>query len=188
MLAGANGAGKTTAAPRLLKGLLTVEQYVNADTIARGLAGFNPDDAALAAGRLMLDRARELVSRRLNFAIETTLAGRSLAAWLRDTVHPSGYESHLVYLWLPSVEVAVARIQARVRLGGHDVPQSTARRRYVLGAKNLMTLYIPLVTTWRVYDSGAAAPPELIACGARGGPTHVLRPESWVRLNEQASE
>ncbi len=93
------------------------------------------------------------VSRRASFAIETTLASRSLAAWLRDEVHPAGYESHLLFLWLPTVEVAIARVAARARLGGHGVPEETVRRRYSLGVRNFHLLYAATVQAWRVYDN-----------------------------------
>lgn len=186
LLAGANGAGKTTAAPALLRGLLRVTQYVNADTIARGLAGFDPDDAALAAGRIMLERIRELAARRVSFAIETTLASRTLAAWLRDDVRPAGYESHLLFLWLPSVEVALARVEARVRAGGHGVPPDTVRRRYTLGIRNFRRLYVPIVDEWRVYNSVSASGPRLVARGRRGEPANVVEAREWRRFNEQS--
>jgi predicted ABC-type ATPase len=188
ILAGPNGAGKSTAAPALLKGALRVSLFVNADTIARGLAGFEPDDAALLAGRVMVERIRELTARRVRFAIETTLAGRSLASWLRNDAVAAGFRSHLVFLWLPSPETAIARVQARVRLGGHDIPTETIRRRYRLGIRNFFSLYQPLVTTWRVYDSWAASSPRLLAVGGIGQPTRVVRKTAWRQFEEQARD
>ena len=97
ILAGPNGAGKSTAAPDLLHGALSVNEFVNADVIARGLSAFDPDSVAIAAGRVMLARIRELAAQRVNFAFETTLASRSLAPRIRDLL-PSGYAVHLVFL------------------------------------------------------------------------------------------
>jgi len=96
VLAGPNGAGKTTAAPRLLRDALGLVEFVNADTIARGLAGFDPDLAAIEAGTIMFDRIRRLASLRRNFAFETTLASRSLAPWIAE-LSQSGYAFNLVF-------------------------------------------------------------------------------------------
>jgi predicted ABC-type ATPase len=124
VLSGPNGAGKSTAAPSLLKGRLSVDQFVNADEIARGLAGFAPETAAIPAGRIMLTRLRELAAARADFAFESTLASRSFARWL-ESLTSGGYRFHLVFLWLPSADLAVARVRDRVRQGGHDVPETT---------------------------------------------------------------
>jgi predicted ABC-type ATPase len=116
ILAGPNGAGKSTAAPALLQGALAVNEFVNADVIARGLSAFDPDAAALAAGRVMLTRLRELAAQRTSFAFETTLASRTFAPWLRDLA-ASGYDVHLFFLWLSSADLAIARVADRVRNG-----------------------------------------------------------------------
>ena len=109
ILAGPNGAGKSTAAPELLQGELAVTEFVNADVIARGLSAFDPDRAAIAAGRVMLTRLDELARQRESFAFETTLASRSFAPWLRD-LRASGYAVHLFFLWLSSADLAVQRV------------------------------------------------------------------------------
>jgi predicted ABC-type ATPase len=132
VLAGPNGAGKTTAAPRLLRDMLGLVEFVNADTIAQGLAGFAPEIAALEAGKIMYNRIRQLGDQRRSFAFETTLASRSLTPWLAKLMQ-SGYEFHLAFLWLPNADFAVQRVANRVRLGGHSLPESTIRRRYVRG-------------------------------------------------------
>jgi predicted ABC-type ATPase len=164
VLAGPNGAGKTTAAPALLKGRLGVTEFVNADVIARGLAGFDPDKAAIPAGKIMLARLRELARQRASFAFETTLASRSFAPWMAQLVQ-RGYEFHLVFLWLPNADLAVARIADRVRLGGHGVPETTVRRRYTAGLRNFFHLYRPLAATWQMYDNALRRNPTLIALG-----------------------
>jgi len=135
VLAGPNGAGKSTAAPALLQGTLGVTEFVNADVIAQGLSAFDPDRVALAAGRIMLRRLQELARQGVSFAFETTLASRSFAPWIRELAR-TGYLFHLVFLWLPSADFAVQRVANRVRLGGHDVPEMTIRRRYHLGLYN----------------------------------------------------
>jgi predicted ABC-type ATPase len=152
ILAGPNGAGKSTAAPALLQGTLDVTEFVNADDIARGLSAFNPEGAAIAAGRVMLTRLRELAEQRVSFAFETTLASRSFAPWLKD-LKTRGYTVHIFFLWLPRSELAVRRVSARVRMGGHDVPASTIQRRHETGIRNFFSLYEPIASTWTVFDA-----------------------------------
>jgi predicted ABC-type ATPase len=164
LLAGPNGAGKTTSAPALLKGALGVTEYVNADVVAQGLAGFNPQGAAIAAGRVVLKRLDELAEKRISFAFESTLASRSFAPWIGNLVE-SGYEFHLVFLWLPSADLAVQRVADRVRMGGHGIPEETIRRRYTAGLRNFFRLYQPLATTWEILDNSKPAGMTLIAAG-----------------------
>jgi predicted ABC-type ATPase len=178
VLGGPNGAGKSTAAPSLLKGTLAVTEFVNADTVAAGLSAFDPDRAALEAGRAMLERLRQLAQERADFAFEITLAGRTFARWLRDLVQ-SGYRFHLVYLWLPTPDLAVARVAERVRSGGHDVPEATIRRRYHAGLRNFFELYRPPAATWRFYDNSDPAGPRLIAGGTSRGVEIVVDPKTW---------
>ena len=106
IVAGPNGAGKSTAAPRLLRDYLGISEFVNADVIAQGLSAFNPEGAALQAGRAMLGRIRELSDRRDSFAFETTLAAKSYATFVRELCQ-SGYQVYLVFLWIPSPAVAI---------------------------------------------------------------------------------
>ena len=135
IIAGPNGAGKSTLAPLLLRDKLKLTEYVNADTIALGLSAFAPENAAMEAGRVMLNRLHDLAAQRKSFAFETTLATRSYAKWLKALME-QGYDVHLIYLWLRSPEIAIARVQERVRAGGHDVPEATIRRRYKRGVEN----------------------------------------------------
>ena len=184
ILAGPNGAGKSTVAPALLRGALAVNEFVNADVIASGLSAFDPDSAAIAAGRVMLARIRELASQRVNFAFETTLASRSFAPWLRQLV-TSGYSAHLVFLWLPSADFAVDRVAERVRTGGHNVPPETVRRRYVAGLRNFFQLYQPLVSGWVLYDSSGPVP-RPVAEGLASHPPTVYDRDVWAAAQEQA--
>jgi len=179
VLAGPNGSGKSTIAPELLKGALTVKEFVNADTIAQGLSGFAPEGSALEAGKVMIRRLRELAHRGENFAFETTLASRFFAQWLSG-LRAKGYAVHLMFLWLPSVEFAIKRVAERVRMGGHDIPEETIRRRYGAGLRNLFALYQPVCTEWRVFDNSQAAGPRLIARGAGTEPGEVLDSKAWA--------
>lgn len=179
-LAGPNGAGKSTAGSALLREALGVTEFVNADVIARGLSAFDPDRAAIAAGRIMIARIRDLAARRATFAFETTLASRSFAPWIA-TLAQSGYRFHLFFLWLPTADMAVERVARRVRMGGHAVPEDTIRRRYGAGLKNFFSLYLPLATGWRLYDNSRGSP-RRVAVGSRTGLVQVADPESWAAL------
>jgi predicted ABC-type ATPase len=183
VLAGPNGAGKTTAAPRLLRDRLRVRQFVNADSLALGLSGFDAESAALAAGRIMIQRLHELAEERSSFAFETTLASRSFVPWLKSLIN-LGYAFHLVFLWLPSPDVAVRRVAQRVRIGGHDVPETTIRRRYAAGLRNFFALYRPIATTWRIYDNSNERAMRLIAAGKESRTTRVAATELWKKLVE----
>ncbi len=180
VLSGPNGAGKSTAAPALLKGALGVTEFVNPDVIAQGLSAFEPERVALAAGRVMLTRLRDLARQRLDFAFETTLASRRFAPWLA-ALRSSGYSVHLVFLWLPRADLAVERVAERVRMGGHAVPEATIRRRYGGGLRNFFALYRPLADTWRMYDSSLLPVPRLIAWG-EGPATTVADERLWAQV------
>ncbi len=185
VIGGPNGVGKSTAAPLVLQGALQVDEFVNADTIAKGLSAFEPDRVALAAGRIMLGRLQELADSRANFAFETTLASRSFAPWIKGLIE-AGYEFHLVYYWLPNAEAAVARVQGRVRDGGHAVPEETIRRRYSRGLTNFFKLYQPLAKHWRVYNNSDVGGPQLIAEGEGTQTEVVLDIASWEKLKKAA--
>lgn len=182
VLAGPNGAGKSTSAPALLRGTLRVDEFVNADTIARGLSAFAPDAAAIDAGRIMLRRLQRLADQQRSFAFETTLASRTFAPRITSWMQ-RGYTFHLVFLWLPHADLALARVRERVRLGGHDVPADTIRRRYLRGLRNFFALYQPLASTWRFYDN-ANAQPRLIARGGRDQPTKITDATGWTSITE----
>ncbi|APW59248.1 zeta toxin family protein [Paludisphaera borealis] len=185
VLAGPNGAGKSTTAPALLHGRLAVNAFVNADAIARGLAGFAPETVAMQAGRIMLARLKELAADREDFAFETTLATRSFAPWLKSLI-ADGYEFHLVFLWLPSADLAVARVADRVRQGGHDVPEETIRRRYAAGIQNFQTLYRPIATSWQVYNNAKSLELRLVAHGSGAKIEAVRLPKVWRRIECEA--
>jgi predicted ABC-type ATPase len=178
VLGGPNGAGKSTAAPRLLRGSLKVEEFVNADTLAQGLSAFRPEDVALDAGRIMLRRLDELEDQRKSFAFEATLASQALARRLAR-VKAHGYAVHIVFLWLPTADLAIARVAERVRAGGHDVPSDAVRRRFSRGLRNFFALYRPIADTWRLYDGSSIRGPRLVASGGIATETRVRDQETW---------
>lgn len=181
-LAGPNGAGKSTAGPSLLRDALGVFEYVDADTIARGLSAFQPEKATIAAGRVMLERLHELGESGASFAFETTMASRSFAPWIAELMR-TGYDFHLVFLWLPSPDFAVTRVRDRVGLGGHSVPEEDIRRRYTRGLENFFRLYRPLAASWRLYDNSDVAP-NLVASGS-GAYEGIAQPALWEHIREQ---
>ncbi len=166
VIAGPNGAGKTTFATEFLPGFVECREFVNADLIAAGLSPFAPESQALRAGRLVLTRIKELAEARKDFGFETTLAGRGYIQWITG-LKRSGYQVVLFFLWLPSAEMAVARVADRVRQGGHDIPETTIRRRFEAGLRNFFRWYAPLVDAWHLYD-GSQLPPLCIASVTRG--------------------
>lgn len=182
LIAGPNGAGKSTAAPGILRGAMSVSQFVNADTIALGLAAFAPETASMQAGRVMLERLHQLAENGEDFAFETTLASKTFAPWI-EKLKGEGYQFHLVFLTLPSPELAIGRVAERVRMGGHNVPEEAIRRRYDGGIRNFFKLYRPLAESWRVYDNSSLSP-RLIAHGS-GLQVELIAAESaWERLQE----
>jgi len=185
LIGGPNGAGKSTAAARLLRGALGVSEFVNADVIARGLSGFNPEGAAMEAGRIMLQRIDDLAARRADFAFETTLASRTFAPRIRDWIS-AGYKFYVAFLWLPSPELAIARVAARVSSGGHHVPEETIRRRYTGGLRNFFELYRPLATKWRVYNNAVATSPKLIASGRGASNERIYDRRTWEAVRRAA--
>ena len=160
VIAGPNGAGKSTLAPALLRDTFGILEYVNADTIAEGLSAFAPEDASFDAGRVMLGRLHELAASGKDFAFETTLASRFYASWLQK-LKDKGYRVSVVFLWLRDVEIAIERVNERVRLGGHSIPEETIRRRFDRGLKNLFDLYLPVADAWRMFNAAPETPVEI---------------------------
>lgn len=186
VLAGINGAGKTTASRYLLTDVLKIPTFVNADAIARGLNGLNPEAESFRAGRIMLEQMNDLTRRREDFAFETTLSARTYAPWLRGLRVTAGYEVLLYYYWLDSPEVAIARVALRVQSGGHFVPDADIRRRYARSVRNFLELYRPIADWWEVFDNthGQRA---LLACGI-GEEQDEDSPETWEAFVRSAND
>ncbi len=186
IIAGPNGAGKTTTAPVLLDKALQIDHFVNADTIAAGLSAFAPEKAAIQAGKAMLERIHHLANNNENFAFETTLASRTFAPWIAK-LREKGYFFHLTFLLLESPDLAVSRVAERVKMGGHNVPEETIRRRYTSGLKNFFNLYEPLADSWQMYDNSKASNPIQIAIKVNNSITISNQP-IWHGLTEKFNE
>lgn len=182
IIAGCNGAGKTTASYTILPEILDCREFVNADEIARGLSPFNPNGMAIEAGKLMLKRIRELLNREESFAIETTLATRSYINLVHQAQNKR-YKVTLVFFWLHTPELALQRIAERVKNGGHDIPSPTARRRYIAGIDNLFKLYAPEVDCWMIYDN-SDNPRVAIAQGGRYATTEILNESLFSEIKK----
>lgn len=187
VIAGPNGAGKTSAAPDLLHDTVGIDAFVNADVIAQGLAGFGPETAAFEAGRIMLRRLDELARSRTDFAFESTLSGRSVVRLLAG-LRGDGYDVHVFYLWLPSPDLAVARVRRRVDMGGHDVPEPVIRRRFWKSLVNFDRLYRPVTTTWRLYDGSVLGGRPLIAHGSGADRPMIDDEAKWTKIRKRIEE
>jgi predicted ABC-type ATPase len=141
----------------------------------------------LLAGRILLEKWEDLVRRRDEFAVETTLSSKSFAPRILR-MQEIGYEFHLCFFWLPGVELSIHRVAERVRRGGHDIPEAVIRRRYRAGLSNLHRLYLPLADTWRVYDNSGEGNPKRVAYGRKGGIVHIEDEASWNRIREGGTD
>lgn len=157
VIAGPNGAGKTTFARTHLPKTARVMQFVNADLIAAGLAPFQPRSAAVTAGRLMLTEMQRLAAAHADFAFESTLSGLAYVRHLEQW-KASGYRIEIIFLRLPSPKLALRRVRARIKQGGHSVPKADVVRRFFRGWQNFEHVYRPLAEAWAVYDNSGAAP------------------------------
>lgn len=152
LIAGCNGAGKTTASFTILPETLGCREFVNADEIARGLSPFQPDKVAFEAGRIMLHRISELFTRGESFAVETTLATKIYKRKI-TAARKQGYTTTLLFFWLKSIELAKERVKTRVAEGGHNIEPAVIERRYRQGILNLFGSYLPLVDEAFIFDT-----------------------------------
>jgi len=157
IVAGANGVGKTTFATRFLPVYAHCSDFINPDYLAKAYAPFDPVGGIIQAGRVALARIAQFQQAARDFAFETTLSGRSYLNTLAS-LKCSGYMLSMFYLWIPSCELTLARIAGRVALGGHDVPEEAARRRFGRSLANLFTLYLPLLDTLRFFENSTNVP------------------------------
>ena len=182
IISGCNGAGKTTASFTILPEMLKCKEFVNSDEIAKGLSPFNSDSIAVAveASRIMYKRIKELIASGETFAMETTLATRSGANLIREAQR-EGYYVTLLYFWLNTPDLAVERVKMRVAAGGHNIPESTIRRRYEAGIHNLFELYIPICDYWMIADN-SMSPMEVIAKGFRSDKKEIYNSDIYTKL------
>lgn len=155
ILAGCNGAGKTTASYTFLPEILDCREFVNSDEFAKSLSPFNPASASVTASRFMLRRVEYLIGKGTDFSIETTLATRSLVRVI-NSARKSGYVITILYLWVSSPEIAIQRVRDRVASGGHNIADDVLRRRYISGLNYLFDIYMPLCDRWMIADNSCS--------------------------------
>ena len=183
VIAGCNGAGKTTASFTVLPEMLHCREFVNADEIAAGLSPFNPEGVAIQAGRLMVDRMLHLLKEGTTFAFETTLSTRSYVKLIKQA-QKRGYFVTLLFFALDSPEQAVRRVAKRVSMGGHFIPTDVVHRRFHAGLENFFSLYTPVVDYWALYDN-SCIPSNKLAYGGRKQNTVVLNADKWNALTHK---
>jgi len=167
IIAGPNGSGKTTFARKFLPDYIKCPNFVNADLIAQGLSPFSPRSAAIKAGKLVLSQIRGFLEAEVDFAFESTLAGKLYANLFKE-LKTKGYKLHLFFLWIPDSQLAIARIKDRVAEGGHHVPTEDVKRRFNRSINNFFKLYMPLLDKWMLFNNSDIKP-SLIAKKNNGG-------------------
>ncbi len=185
IIAGCNGAGKTTASYIILPEILDCKEFVNADEIAKGISPFQPEKVGIEAGRLMLKRINKMLESGENFAFETTLSTKSYIQFIKKA-RLLDYQVTCLFFWLDSEELAISRVETRVKEGGHHIPEDVIRRRYKRGLKNFFNLFLDKVDNWLfINNSGDAY--EVIAEGALNDET-INNIEQWELLKRNYYE
>lgn len=179
IIAGPNGSGKTTFAKKFLQDYAKCPNFVNADLIAHGLSPFSPHSAAIKAGKLVLSQIHEFANAGVDFAFESTLAGKSYVNLFKE-LKDKGYKLHIFFLWIPSADLAIARIKDRVKEGGHNVLSQDVRRRFNRSIDNFFKLYRPLIDSWMLFNN-AEAVPALIGKG-RNGQVSIMDQELFEKI------
>ncbi|MCB4235567.1 zeta toxin family protein [Kaistella anthropi] len=182
IIAGCNGAGKTTASFTILPEILDCKEFVNADEIARGLSPFQPEKVSFEAGRIMLKRIDELFSENENFAFETTLATKSYKEKILKA-QENGYFVTLLFFWLINTELAKERVKTRVLEGGHHIPDDIIERRYYNGILNLFNIYLPIVDQLLIFDNSEGKH-KLIAEKNDGEQISIIREEEFNQIRK----
>lgn len=177
IIAGCNGAVKTTASFTILPEILDCKEFVNADEIAKGLSPFQPEKVSFEAGRIMLKRINELLSENETFAFETTLSTRSYKNKIAEAKE-KGYRVTLLFFWLQSIELAKERVKTRVLEGGHNIESEIIDRRYKKGIKNLFDIYLPIVDGALIFDNSEGKY-ELLADKQIDGLLNVVNHEKF---------
>lgn len=180
IIAGCNGAGKTTASYTILPEILNCKEFVNADEIAKGLSPFQPEKVAFESGRIMLERIDVLLSSDESFAFETTLSTKTYKQRLLKA-KDLGFTIKLLFFWLPSIEMAINRVAIRVSEGGHNIPNDIVARRYKRGIVNLFKIYLPLCDSFLILDNEEEA--LVIAKGTINQKIEIMNEVKWNLIN-----
>ena len=186
IIAGCNGAGKTTASFTILPEILDCKEFVNADEIAKGLSPFQPEKVSFEAGRIMINRVNELLLLNENFAFETTLATKSYKSKVINA-QKNNYTVTLLFFWLQNVDLAIERVKTRVAEGGHNIETEVIRRRYKNGIKNLFEIYLSIADEVMIFDNSAGKP-ELIAEKILNSEVTILNEIKFDTLKKQYNE
>ena len=180
LIAGCNGAGKTTASYTILPDLLNCKEFVNVDEIAKGLSPFQPESVGMAAGRLMFKRIEDLLAQRKDFAVETTLAAKTHKNIILKA-QELGYVVTLVFFWLNSIELAKQRVAMRVQEGGHYVAPKIVERRYKRGLQNLFKTYLPICDKVMVFNNSTGTSKHIFS-KRKGQDLIIFNPENYTIL------
>lgn len=180
IIAGCNGAGKTTASYTILPEILNCKEFVNADEIAKGLSPFQPEKVAFESGRIMLERIDVLLNSDESFAFETTLSTKTYKQRLLKAKY-LGFTIKLLFFWLPSIEMAINRVAIRVSEGGHNIPNDIIARRYKRGIENLFKIYLPLCDSFLILDNEEE--PLVIAKGTINQKIEIMNEVKWNLIN-----
>lgn len=186
IISGCNGAGKTTASYSLLPEMLDCKEFVNSDEFAKGLSPFDPSKASIQASRYMLMKIRYLLKKQQDFAVETTLATRTLLKIVKQA-QAAGYTVTLLYFWLRTPELAIERVKARVEAGGHNIPEETIRRRYQVGIYYFFNYYAPICERWILADN-SQIPFRVIAEGSKDELINIKDEDIYAKIHAIAEE
>ncbi|MCX6154283.1 MAG: zeta toxin family protein [Candidatus Kapabacteria bacterium] len=181
IIAGPNGAGKTTASMEYLKDELYCLEFVNADNIASGISPFRPENVAVSAGKIMIERINELIHQKVDFAIEKTLSSKTLLSKI-SMAKVNDFEIYLLFYWLDSPELAIKRVENRVKKGGHSIPEDVIIRRYFRGLDNLFNIYLNECNYWLLINNSGFETSIIAEC--EDNILNVYNPFIWNNLKD----
>ncbi len=185
VIAGPNGSGKTTFAREFLPDYAQCPQFINSDLIAQGLSPFQPERAAIKAGKLVLEEIKDLAHKGVDFGFETTLSGRTYERHFR-VFKKKGCRLHLFFLWVPHESLAIERIKNRVAEGGHDVPEMDVRRRFQRSIVNFFQIYSLLADRWVFFNNSGIRPAPIAKKADKG--LEIFNKELWRAIKKQLGE
>jgi predicted ABC-type ATPase len=179
IIAGPNGSGKSTVADFLLVNK-SIEHFINADTIARGLSTARVKGSDIRAGKAMLQEISESIDSEISLAFESTMAGRGWHS-LIEKAQAEGYEVTICYIYLDSVALALRRVAQRVEEGGHFIPAETVVRRFKRSVTLFKDSYSRLVDNWYLFNNSSQSA-ILVAYRHKDEAVCVLNTEKYDRF------